>query len=108
MKSIRLTAAIYLTISLIGLSQVHAGIRCGNDIISKGDTKMDVMVRLENCGTIMDKDSYTRESGTGETKTQTLIETWYLRVKDRGSSYCYPITFEDGVLETIGKWTRCK
>lgn len=90
---------------------VFAGIRCSNDIISVGDTKILVLSKIQSCGQVLDKDSYTKEieglSGDDKIKIQKRIDLWSIRVKDRGSQYCYPLTFEDGILTSIGSWNRC-
>ncbi len=98
---------------LFTFSAANAGIRCGNDIISTGDTKTQVLIKIKSCGEILEKDSYVRgttytSSKTYETTTQTKIDQWYTRINERGSYYCYPLTFENGKLTTIGKWSRCK
>ncbi len=105
-----LLTALFL---LFALCPANAGIRCGNDIISTGDTKVEVMVKVKTCGEILEKDGYVREktytsSENKETTTQTKVDQWYIRVKEKGSNYCYPLTFEDGELTTIGRWSRCK
>ncbi|WP_394699249.1 DUF2845 domain-containing protein [uncultured Desulfobacter sp.] len=41
-----------------------AGVRCGNDIISIGDTKTTVVSKLRECGDILNKDTYTKEIKT--------------------------------------------
>ncbi len=40
-------------------------------------------------------------------KTEKLIELWQIRVKEPGGMYCYPLTFEEGRLQSIGNWSRC-
>ncbi len=109
-KHLILTTIIFFFITL---STANAGIRCGNDIISTGDTKTQVLVKIKNCGEILEKDSYIKgstytTSDNYKTTTQTKIDLWSTRIKERGSYYCYPLTFENGELATIGKWSRCK
>ncbi|MCG8638040.1 MAG: DUF2845 domain-containing protein [Desulfobacterales bacterium] len=102
-----LTAIILLSL----FSPANAGIRCGNDIISTGETKVEVLVKLKSCGEILEKDAYIKEStykkGSDEITSQVKVDQWQIRIKERGSHYCYPITFEDGELTTIGRWSRC-
>ena len=88
-----------------------SGIRCGNDIISVGDTKTIVASKIQSCGQIIDKDSYIKEtensSEENSIKIQKKIDLWSVRIQERGSHYCYPLTFEDGILIDIGSWDRC-
>ncbi|WP_319574854.1 DUF2845 domain-containing protein [uncultured Desulfobacter sp.] len=92
-----------------------AGVRCGNDIISIGDTKTTVVSKLRECGDILNKDTYTKEIKTqlnkkkgGEKITiQKRIDLWSIRIRERGGHYCYPLTFEDDILTEIGQWSRC-
>ncbi|WDP92167.1 MAG: DUF2845 domain-containing protein [Desulfobacter sp.] len=89
---------------------LFAGIRCGNDIISTGNTKSVVAAKIQSCGQILDKDAYlkTVEDAEDNTiKTEKKIDLWSVRIKERGNNYCYPLTFEDGVLTDIGAWSRC-
>ena len=103
-RLIAITAALA---ALLMAAPAYAGIRCGNDIISEKDTKMAVLVKLKSCGEVLDKDTYTKESGKDGSSTEKLVEQWYVRVKEKGSHYCYQLVFEEGLLETIGNWTRC-
>jgi len=41
-------------------------------------------------------------------KEKKIIERWYIRVKERGGFYCYPLLFEEGVLVEIGRWKKCE
>ena len=101
MKTIRLVIFI-LMINLMFFCLAQAGIRCKNDIISEGDTSSEVMIKLMECGTVLDKEIVSRE-----TIVEKVTEIWYIRVKERGGMYCYPLSFEEGVLQRIGNWSRC-
>lgn len=100
-------AALVFTV----LQTAHAGIRCRNDIISTGENKLEVTIKLRACGEILDKTSYVKEKthklGSDKTSSDVLVEQWHVRIRERGGYYCYPLVFEDGVLKSIGKWTRC-
>lgn len=103
-----LSRILFITAAcLVVCSHAAAGIRCGNDIIDTGNTKMQVTVKLQHCGEVLDKDTQKKEITQGEIKTEEIVETWYVRIKERGNVYCYPLNFVDGTLDTIGKWTRC-
>ena len=94
---------------------LHAGIRCAIDLISIGDTSSEVMLKLNRCGEVLDKEVVSKQTvvesdstKTGETVSkETMTEIWYVRVKERGGAYCYPLTFEEGLLQNIGRWSRC-
>lgn len=94
---------------------IHAGIRCENDIISIGDTSSEVMVKLSRCGQVLNKEVIRKETSVETNKNKSdekvkkekLIELWSIRVKERGGMYCYPLTFEEGRLQSIGRWSRC-
>jgi len=111
---IRKILIIALSFFYVGIA--FAGVRCGNDIISIGDTKITVVNKLQSCGKILNKDTYTKEIETqleenedGEKiKIQKRIDLWSIRIQERGNNhYCYPLTFEDGILTEIGRWSRC-
>lgn len=93
-------------------SPAFAGIRCGNDLISIGDSSSQVMMKLSKCGEVLGKEVVSKETikeskQNGETKKEKWIEKWHIRVKERGSMYCYPLVFEEGALKDIGSWSRC-
>lgn len=111
MKTTHLVIFI-LMISLMFFCLAQAGIRCKNDIISEGDTSSEVMMKLMECGTVLDKEIVSRETIVEEktdrtVKKEKVTEIWYIRVKERGGMYCYPLSFEEGVLQRIGNWSRC-
>ena len=104
----------------------HARISCNNDIISVGDSSLDVMVKLNNCGQVLGKETvqeksqgtfgartdyyrtHSQTNGGFEVKTRT-IEKWYIRVDEgRGNYFCYPLFFESGVLIHIGDYSECR
>ena len=93
-------------------TQASAGIRCGNDLISVGDTSFEARIKLETCGTVIDKErvgttTETQSGGKRAAARERLIERWYIRVHERGGTYCYPLTFEEGLLKEIGIWRKC-
>ncbi len=106
---------LMLAITPIYSYPIHAGIRCENDIISIGDTSSEVMIKLSRCGKLLDKEVVSKETivdtddkKTGEkVKKEKSIEIWYIRVKERGGMYCYPLSFEEGRLQSIGNWSKC-
>ena len=111
------TMLFFLTIAIITIFSlpIHAGLRCQNDLISVDDTTSEVRQRLSKCGEVLDKETVKKETivkvgakTDGETvKKQTVTEIWYIRVKERGGMYCYPLSFEEGRLIDIGRWSRC-
>ena len=91
----------------------HAGIRCENDLISPGETTFEVQVKLGKCGEVLNKEvvgTQTTKEKKADDKVEEkekVVERWYIRVQERGGMYCYPLTFEDGLLTNIGNWTKC-
>ena len=79
-------------------------IRCGSDIIELGDTTFEVEMKLEECGKVLKKYVSRRPSGSSRPE----IQRWHIRVEERVTAYCYPLTFEDGVLTKILDWTECR
>jgi hypothetical protein len=95
------------------VTQANAGIRCGNDLITIGETSFEVLTKLEACGHLIDKEpvatrTETDRSDQEETSEEHLIERWYIRVDEKGGGYCYPLTFEEGILKEIGGWHQCE
>ena len=111
------TTLFFLTIATITIFSIpiHAGIRCQNDLISVGDTTSEVRLTLRKCGEVLDRETIKKETivdvdakkGGKAVKKQTLTDIWYIRVKERGGMYCYPLSFEEGRLIDIGRWRRC-
>jgi hypothetical protein len=104
-----------------------ARIRCGNDLISEGDTAFDVAIRMRNCeGEIVGRQTI-GERGTGHVEMNTTYqnrgktsysegtiyaksaveERWYVRLKEGAYHYCYRFLFLRGTLEKIEGWERC-
>ena len=93
------------------------GIRCSNDIISTGDTDLEVQLKLKKCGEVIKKDVIRKESTSNYNiknhrdieinEEERLIERWYIRVNEQGGVYCYPLNFVEGILKKIGDWTKC-
>nr|WP_320192599.1 DUF2845 domain-containing protein [uncultured Desulfobacter sp.] len=115
-SSIKQICIIVLACFLFYDGIAFAGVRCGNDIISIGDIKTTVVSKLQSCGEILNKDTYTKEietelnekEGWGKIKIQKRIDLWSIRIREKGSNYyCYPLTFEDNILTEIGRWSRC-
>ena len=93
--------------------------------ISEGDSSIEVMIKLNKCGEVLGKETAsketvnkvnvskekitdTREEKTGESvKKEIVTEIWYIRVEERGGIYCYPLSFEEGRLKSIGNWSKC-
>lgn len=109
------TLVLFIIVIATHSYPIHAGIRCKNDIISIGETSSEVMLKLSMCGEVLNKEVIRKETSieinknkSGEkVKREKLIELWYIRVKERGGMYCYPLTFEEGRLQSIGDWSRC-
>jgi hypothetical protein len=110
--------------SILGLSAIilalafgQADIRCGNDFISPGDSTFEVTLKMQKCGEIVGKENVgketttTKEYGPGrdtmKTEVEKMVERWYVRVQEHGGKYCYPLTFEEGILKKIGNWKQC-
>ena len=112
-KSILTILTAFMTIILV--HPLYAGIRCKNDLISIGDTPSEVRIKLSKCGKVLDKEVVSKETtievddskAVDKIKKEKLIEIWYVRVEERGSMYCYPLSFEEGRLVEIGRWSRC-
>lgn len=109
-----LFSSILMAAIILSASPTLAGIRCGNDIISIGDTSFEVMAKISRCGEVLSKETVGKEtsiengSTTGDKiKKVRVVELWYVRVKEGSNSYCYPLTFEEGRLKNIGSWKRC-
>lgn len=108
----KISVLIISVILLFGSGISFSGVRCDNDIISVGDTKALVASKIGSCGQVLSKDSYVKEiensSGENSTKVQKLIDLWSVRIQEKGGNYyCYPLTFEDGILIDIGSWDQC-
>ncbi len=111
------TTLIILMLAIITIHTypVQAGIRCGNDIISIGDISSEVMIKLKKCGEVLNKEVISKETVIetdvkkigDKVKKETLTERWYIRVKESGGTYCYPLSFEEGSLQSIGIWRKC-
>lgn len=105
--------AFLLTVLTLYICPAHAGIRCENDIISLGETTFEVQVKLSKCGEVLNKEvvgTQTTKEKKADDKVEEkekVVERWYIRVKERGGMYCYPLTFEDGLLKNIGNWSKC-
>jgi hypothetical protein len=97
-----------------------ARIRCGNDTISIGDTSYRVTTKVRKCGEVLDKEviettaegtmSYNPNSDTESVNYQEdriERERWWIKVNERGGSYCYPLIFEGGKLIKVERWERC-
>lgn len=103
---------VFLIGAFFSLSNADAGIRCANDIISTGDTDFEVKMKLEDCGELLDKQLLRKETvrhrDFEKRKEEKYIQRWYIRVKEQGGHYCYPLMFEEGVLKEIGGWKKCE
>jgi len=85
----------------------EAGIRCGNDLISIGDSTMTVMTKLSGCGRVVHRETLRTEEEFQRGKWVTVTVTeWYIVVEERGRKYGYPLTFKGGRLIAIGRWHR--
>ena len=110
MRSIVLALAAII-IAMPG-QPLNAGIRCANDIISTGETTSQVQMKLQLCGEVLSKEVVGEEAekvkqGDEQKERKKLVERWYIRVQERGGKYCYPLTFEEGILQNIGNWSKC-
>ena len=109
----RAVSRVLIVLAVISwASGAQGGIRCGNDLISVGDTRFDVQVKLGDCGSILDRQQVgtrteTEAAATGTVAEERVVERWHIRVNERGGAYCYPLTFVEGVLTEIGSWRRC-
>ena len=95
-----------IALGIIGLliPDTASAIRCGNDIIQISDTTFEVEMKLQECGEVLKKYVARRRSSSSRPEKQ----RWHIRVEERVTAYCYPLTFEDGVLTKIGDWTECR
>ena len=110
-----LALSILILAATICSYPVYAGIRCENDIISIGETSSEVMIKLRRCGEVLSKEVVSKKTSVAtrekksdkKEKKEKLMELWTIRVKERGGMYCYPLTFEEGRLQSIGDWSKC-
>lgn len=106
---------LIIAITIMFFHPLYAGIRCKNDLISIGDAPSEVRIKLSKCGKVLDKEVVRKETTienddnrtVDKIKKEKLIEIWYIRVEECGSMYCYPLSFEEGRLKNIGRWSRC-
>ena len=72
-------------------------------------------MKLSECGEVLNKEivgketivETDKENSNKKVKKEIITENWYIRVKERGGMYCYPLTFEEGYLKSIGNWHKC-
>ena len=115
---------IFLIIVFLMPAAALARIRCGNDIISKGDSSGRVRMKLRKCGEILEKEIIeehtegTFSAGTRHVKNHTYTsgdfqsdtertERWYILVHETGGDYCWSIIFRGGILIEFEDWERC-
>jgi hypothetical protein len=108
---------LFLLAILIFWSVPAFGLRCGNDIISTGDTDLDVQLKLKKCGEVINRNIIKKEITSNYhlknkrdiemDAEERLVERWYIRITEQGGAYCYPLNFSGGILKEIGKWTKC-
>jgi hypothetical protein len=114
--------ALILTLMFLMVcpSILNARIRCGNDTISIGDSTYRVTKKLKNCGEILDKeviettaegtmsyDPYTDSTNVNYKEDRIKRERWWIKIEERGGSYCYPLIFESGKLMKVERWEKC-
>jgi hypothetical protein len=104
--------ALFLVAMVLSVVSAHAGIRCGDDLIAVGETSFEVQIKLESCGSVIakkqvGKSTETKKKGDTDVEKERLVERWYIRVNERGGTYCYPLIFEQGLLNEIGNWRQC-
>jgi len=128
----KLLLYIYLLILLLALSANPAiALRCGNDLITEGDTTSKVKVVLKNNGGEIIEKEYvgsqgdrtinSRTKGTVNLKTKrhhtsgshtssaVSGEKWLISAPSGyGRPYCYELTFVGSVLKEIGSGVECK
>jgi len=112
-----------LTMLLIPTA-ASARIRCGNDIISKGDSAFEVKFKLRQCGELFGKEVIQEESSTsfsarikhrkssshvnGQSHSEIAVtERWYIVINERGGDYCWTVIFKRGELYEFEDWERC-
>ena len=101
-----------------------ARIRCGNNLISKGDSSFEVKYRLRQCGELIGKEviqensegsfsanvqhkkNRSRVNGNFQSETE-LTERWFIVINTRGGDYCWTVIFKGGVLYEFEDWERC-
>ncbi len=94
---------VVLLIAVISYPQfAHPAIRCDRDLISDGDTTLEVTVKIQKCGEIMGKEVIRSEDSVGRKREQ-----WLIRVYESYHYYCYLLKFKDGVLDSIEYLRRC-
>jgi hypothetical protein len=97
---------LYLLVSLIAVVScpqfAHSAIRCDRDLISDGDTTLEVTIKLQKCGEILGKEVIRSENSVGRKR-----EEWLVRVYESYHYYCYLLKFRDGKLHSIEYLRRC-
>jgi hypothetical protein len=86
----KLFIIVAMVISVV-LPNVVFAIRWGNDRIQIGDTTFEVQAKMKECGQILDKDVVRRNASGG---SYIKIEHGYIRVEERASAYCYPLSLD--------------
>ncbi|MGB5155862.1 DUF2845 domain-containing protein [Desulfobacterium sp. N47] len=114
----KLSIYIYFIILSVALTASTASaLRCGNDLISEGDSTSKVRITLKNNGgeiiekTYSDarggKSSNSKKKGRYSSHTG-VIEKWFIRAPSGyGRPYCYELTFVGSKLEEIGSGVDC-
>ncbi len=93
---------IILSTAFILVSGANAyAIRCNNDLISEDDSKFEVVLTLDKCGSVLEKELIRSED------THRKVEKWLIRVLEWGYRYCYELTFVDAVLKDIEWLGKC-
>jgi hypothetical protein len=80
------------------ISKGTKDLRCGGQIIRKGESQLSVSNKIKKCGVVLSKEVMT--SGSGNIKSV----NWVVKIKNR----CYLILFVNGVLRDIGQDESCR
>lgn len=100
MKYLYFVFIFIITISYTPMA--FSGIRCDRDLISDGDTTLEVTVKIQKCGEIIGREVIRSEDSVGRKREQ-----WLIRVYESYHYYCYLLKFKDGVLDSIEYLRRC-
>ena len=119
----QLTIVVLVVVFLIPAAAL-ARIRCGNDIISKGNSSARVRMKLKKCGEFLGKEiieertdgtfgartrhkkNYSYTSGDFQSTTE-RTERWHILIHETGGDYCWELIFRGGILIKFEDWESC-
>jgi hypothetical protein len=118
----KLTIVFLMVVFLIPAA-AFARIRCGNDIITKGDSSGRVMVKLRKCGELLEREiieenteatfsgrtkyKKNRSDSSGNFRSATEVsERWHVIIHKREGDIYWQLIFRGGNLIKFEDWER--